>query len=77
MNNSFSKDTSKISKRFGSLTRQQIAGKYQMSAQTLKTKIKQYSIDLPAGLISPKWQKEIFKALGYPPDVTKSDYEDV
>ncbi|MCF8280377.1 MAG: hypothetical protein K9J45_08275 [Bacteroidales bacterium] len=77
MNSFFSKDSSKRHERSGSLTRQQIAVKYQWSAQTLKAKIKQSGIELPAGLISPKWQKEIFNLLGYPPGVLKSDYEDV
>lgn len=32
---------------------------------------------LPQGLISPKWQKIIYEALGYPPGVSRSDYREV
>jgi hypothetical protein len=62
----------------GSKTRQQIAGEYGFrSVKTLRTKLLMLEIKLPPGLICPKWQKVIYEALGYPPGVLKSDYQEV
>ena len=61
----------------GCKTRQQIAGEYGFCEQTLRRKLRLHSIKLPRGLVTPKWQKVIYEALGYPPGVSKTDYEHV
>lgn len=61
----------------GSKTRQLIAGEYNWSIQTLKRRLKKLQIDLPPGLVAPKWQKQIYEELGYPPSVSKKDYDDI
>ncbi|MBI1227710.1 MAG: hypothetical protein GC192_20925 [Bacteroidetes bacterium] len=57
----------------GSKTRQQIANEFSFSYPTFWRKIKSVGIDLPSGLICPKWQKLIYEALGYPPEVESLD----
>lgn len=64
--------------RPGCMTRQQITAEYEWrSVQTFRTKLEQNGIELPSGSISPKWQKTIYDKLGYPPGVSKKDFEDV
>jgi hypothetical protein len=50
----------------GSKTRQQMALEFNFSYSTFWRKLKEYGIDLPKGLICPKYQKKIYDALGYP-----------
>lgn len=61
----------------GCKTRQQIADEYSFCEQTLRRKLRLHSIKLPRGLVTPKWQKVIYEALGYPPGVSKADYEHI
>jgi len=58
-------------------TRQEIAGEYGYCRQTLGRKLIQHGILLPKGLVSLKSQKIIYETLGYPPGISKEDYENV
>jgi hypothetical protein len=58
-------------------TRQQIADQYGFSRQTLWRKLRRHGIELPPGLICPKWQKLIYNTLGYPSGISYKDYEQV
>ena len=60
-----------------SKTREQLALELNYTISTFKRKLKEVSIVLPGGLISPKWQKIIYEAFWYPPGVRKMDYEDL
>jgi hypothetical protein len=50
----------------GSKTRQQMAHEFNFSYPTFWRKLKEHGIDLPKGLICPKWQTIIYEKLGYP-----------
>jgi len=59
----------------GSKTRQQIALEFGFSYPTFWRKLKEYGIDLPKGLICPRWQEIIYDKLGYPPGVSGKIHE--
>ena len=78
MNNYRSDFNSNNSPKIEIKTRQQIAEEYGWkSVQTLRTKLRQYEIELPNGSITPKWQKIIYDCLGYPSGISKSTYKEV
>jgi len=58
-------------------TRQLIAGEYGFCRQTLGRKLIQHGILLPKGVVNLKSQKIIYETLGYPPGISKDDYESV
>jgi hypothetical protein len=58
----------------GSKTRQQIALEFNFSRSTFWRKLKEHGIELPGGLVCPKWQKVIYEKLGYPPGVQKEGF---
>ena len=60
----------------GFKTRQQMAGEYSLTVKPWIKKVKDAGIHLPKGRISPRWQKRIYEALGYPPGISKKDFED-
>ncbi len=62
-------------KNKSSKTRQEIANEYDFSTVTLWRKLKRNNIQLPPGLISPKFQKKIYDVLGYPIGISKGDFE--
>lgn len=47
-------------------SRQQIAYEYDISVPTLMRQLKKLGIELPLGIITPKWQIIIYAALGEP-----------
>ncbi|MBI1227514.1 MAG: hypothetical protein GC192_19940 [Bacteroidetes bacterium] len=61
-------------KFIGTKTRLQIAEEYQISYPTFWRMIKSNHLELPGGLLSPKWQKIIYDTFGYPPGVYPVDY---
>jgi hypothetical protein len=48
-------------------TRQEICNEYQISYKVLKRKFKFHGIELPPGVITPKYQKIIYETFGSPP----------
>lgn len=64
----------KTTKFSGSKTRLQIAEEYEISYPTLWRKIKTIGLNLPGGLLPPKWQKMIYDSMGYPPGISPKDY---
>ena len=58
-------------------TRIQVAIEYNITTKTLITRLRDLDIILPGGSLSPKTQKQIYDALGYPSSVDRSDYDDV
>jgi hypothetical protein len=61
----------------GYKTRQIIAEEYHMSTKTLLHKLKEKKILLPPGRVNLKDQRWIYETLGYPPGISKKDYESV
>jgi hypothetical protein len=61
----------------GVKTRMQIADEYEISYSTFWRKVKSNCLKLPGGLLSPRWQKIIYDAFGYPPGVTPEDYRNI
>jgi DNA-binding XRE family transcriptional regulator len=47
-------------------TRKQMAREYGVSRKTFYTMLKETKIELPPGLITPKYQKQIYKIFGKP-----------
>lgn len=60
---------------FGSKTRQQMADEFDFSYPTFWRRLKAHGIELPKGLICPKWQKAIYEELGYPPGLDRKQTE--
>jgi hypothetical protein len=58
-------------------TRIQVADEYNITTKTLVARLANIGIILPDGSLSPKTQKQIYDALGYPSSVDRSDYDDV
>lgn len=58
-------------------TRQQIADEYGVSTKTLNNWLILHDIILPKCGVTPKYQKLIYEALGYPPCVEKANYEEI
>lgn len=48
-------------------TRKQIAIEYNICEKTLRRYLKRFKIELPTGLIPPKYQQLIYEELGKPP----------
>jgi hypothetical protein len=62
---------------FGYKTRQEIADEYHIGIKPFMKKLAKEKIKLPPGRVSPKYQKRIYEALGYPPTVSEIDYENL
>ena len=58
-------------------TRLQIADEFHITTKTLLVWLKVHNIVLPKCLLTPKLQKIIYDAIGYPTGINKSDYENV
>ena len=62
----------------GFKTRQQIATEYGITVKTLKRHLGKKDFTLPKGhRVSLGEQKDIYEALGYPPNVSKMEYEGI
>ncbi len=48
-------------------TRKQICAEYGIGDKAFARKLKYHNIELPPGVITPKYQKLIYEALGEPP----------
>lgn len=48
-------------------TRKQMSEEYGITEKTFARKLKHHQIELPSGVIMPKYQKLIYEALGEPP----------
>lgn len=55
-------------------TRQQIAEEYGVSSKTLSRWLKNEGVELPSGLIKPKWQKIIYQRFGAPHNQNSMSY---
>jgi hypothetical protein len=62
---------------FGYKTRQEIADEYHLGIKAFMKKLAEKSIKLPPGRVSPRNQKRIYEAFGYPPTVSMEDYKGI
>lgn len=58
-------------------TREQVAKEYGISTKTLSRKLAAKGIDLPKGLIFPRWQKLIYQQLGWPDSLDQAKYDSI